>query len=341
MINSPITIAIFDATVADKKFFKACFNKQQFKVSVFSEPIHEIAELEYSKYDIVSVRVTSKLSGEIIQKFSKLKLIAVRATGFDKVDIAVAKAKGILVATVPGYGENTVAEYAFGLMLNLIRKIQASKEQLQSGEIDHTKLTGFELFGKTLGVVGTGKIGAHVVRVANGFGMKVKAFDPFPNQQLEFEYNMEYVNLPKLCMESDIITLHAPYTHDNHHLINAKLFSKMKNGAILINTARGELVDTKALVAVLVSKKLGGAALDVVEGEALFSLHEDELMMHKFDKSNCSFVVEQLILEKLGNVLLSPHNAFNTVEALDKINQVTRENITGFLAGRVQNIVSI
>ena len=213
--------------------------------------------------EVLSVFVTSSITKEIIDKLPKLRLIACRSTGYNNIDLDAAKTRDITVANVPTYGDVTVAEYAFALLLSLTRKIPQVVEA-ENENVKPRELNGQDLAGKTLGVIGTGHIGQRVISIANGFGMKVLAYDKFPNQNLLNEYVFEYTDLDKVLADSNIVTLHVPFFPDSNHLISEKELKKMKQDAILINTARGELIDTKALVEELQSGHLGGAALDVI-----------------------------------------------------------------------------
>ncbi len=337
MSPSP-TIAFFDSNPADRSFYRAKL-KPSDELYMSSASIQEDDKVDLSKAQILSVHVASTVTAETIKNMPCLQLITARSTGFDNIDLATAKHHNITVCNVPGYGSSSVAEYSFMLMLALSRKLIPASQQMRSGEIDHSLLTGIDLAYKTLGVIGTGSIGRHVIRIANGFGMKVLAYDPFPDRSLEYETNMEYVLPEQLYKESDIITLHAPYTKDNHHFVNSKAFASMKSGAYIINTSRGELIDTQALVAVLASGKLGGAALDVFEGESIFQITEEIELLSRPLSRTYDYAVENLILEKMPNVILTPHNAFNSKEALELIQQVTLENIAKFLANTPQNVV--
>jgi len=262
-------------------------------------------------------------------RFPALKLIATRSTGYDHINLAVTKARGVAVANVPFYGENTVAEFAFALLLALSRRIIDADESVrESGAFSPVGLRGFDLDGKTLGVVGTGHIGAHVIRMSKGFGMKVLGFDAFPNQDLSHTLNFSYVSLPELLAQSDIITLHVPYNKDTHHLINKENIGTIKKGAYLINTARGAVVETDALVAALKSGTLAGAGLDVLE--------EEQNLQDK--KSEIS--AENHYLIDHPRVIVTPHCAFNTTEAVERILNTTIENIRGFATDSLTNIVS-
>jgi D-lactate dehydrogenase len=332
------TFVFFDATPEDHKYYSHHL-KTDAALVFHTEPLTEQNIALAKDASIVSVHVPSKLTSHVIAALPKLRMVAARTTGYDNIDINATHKAGITVSTVPRYGQNTVAEYTFMLLLALSRKLLPALDQSRMGKIDHTMLTGFDLNGKTLGIIGTGSIGEHVIRIANGFGMPVIGYDPFPNKELENQYNFHYASLNDLLSQSDIVSLHAPYTGNNKHIINNHAFAQMKNGSVLINTSRGELVDTKALVAVLASGKLGGAALDVVEGESFLQLNEEtELLFHP-STPNYNYALEQLVLEKMPNVILSPHNAFNSQEALARIGQTTIENIMDFLKGQPTNTI--
>lgn len=334
-------IAFFDLSPDDTKAIKAYFHDHEdVELTLIKDGLNEITVEEARQADIISVFVSSKVTAELISKIPKLKLIVTRSTGFDNVDFEAAKKHGAAVCNVPGYGENTVAEYAFSLLLSVSRKLVPALENARSGRIDHVGLTGFDLKGKTLGVIGTGRIGKHVIRIGQGFEMKIIGFDPYPNNNLASELGYEYAPLNDLLGQSDVVTIHAPYTKDNHHLIDADALALMKPSAVLINTARGEIVDTKALVEALLEGRLGGAGLDVVERENLMNLDDElELLTAPRPSKELTFIAEHMILEKLPNVVLSPHNAFNTNEALARIRNTSLQNINAFLTGTPQNQV--
>jgi D-lactate dehydrogenase len=255
-------------------------------------------------------------------------LIATRSTGFDHIDLAAAKARGITVVNVPSYGENTVAEFAFALILALARRVIDADERVrETGTFSQTDLRGFDLAGKTLGVVGTGRIGAHLIRMAQGFDMKVIGFDAYPNTALAEKLGFPYVSLPELLAASDIVTLHVPYNQQTHHLINTETITHLKKGSYLINTARGAIVETEALIEALKSETLAGAALDVLEEET--KLQEGSALSE-----------ENNYLIAHPRVIVTPHVAFNTLEAVKRILDTTAENIKGFSAGSPINLVS-
>jgi D-lactate dehydrogenase len=290
--------------------------------------------------EVISVFVSSTVTAEIIDALPKLKLIACRSTGFNNVDLAKAGERGVTVLNVPSYGESTVAEYAFTLLLALTRKLPETLDAFDE-EVTVQSLMGNDLSGKTIGVIGSGRIGQHAIQIAQGFNMKVIAFDPFPKKGLDKELGFGYVSLEDLLGQSDVVTLHAPFVGTNKHLINADNLRLMKTTALLINTARGELVDTKALAQALQEKRIAGAALDVIEGEKLMHVDEDIALLRSPNASIGLFEngVELLALHKMPNVIITPHNAFNSIEAVGRINATTADNIINYWYGKTDNLV--
>lgn len=282
-------------------------------------------------FDIISVFVGSEVTKEVIDAFPNLKLITTRSTGFDHIDLAAAKAKNIPVAYVPGYGDNTVAEFAFGLILNLSRKIYQAADRIKEiGSFSFEGLQGFDLKGKTIGIVGTGRIGRHSITIAKGFGMKVLAFDSFPNEDLSKALEFPYVSFDELLTQSDIITLHVPYDKSTHHLINSSNITKIKKGALLINTARGGLVETEAVVKALNEGILGGYGADVLEEEGVIKDERQFLLYGHPEGHNLKTVLADHVLIDMPNVIITPHNAFNTKEALQRILGTDIANIKNF-----------
>lgn len=285
--------------------------------------------------------VESKIGETEFARFPALKLIATRSTGFDHIDIAAAKARGIMVVNVPFYGENTVAEFAFALLLALSRRIIDADERVrETGTFSQKDLRGFDLAGKTIGVVGTGHIGAHVIRMAQGFGMKVIGFDAYPNTELARTLNFTYVSLSELLATSDIVTIHVPYNKDTHHLINKENIVNIKKGAYLINTARGAVVETEALVEALKSGILAGAGLDVLEEEGDMNDELALLTAPHPKESELKIVLENHYLINHPRVIVTPHVAFNTTEAVERILDTTIENIKAFSSDSPTNLVS-
>ena len=284
----------------------------------------------------LSVFVNSRVGTAAFDRYPKLKVIATRSTGYDHIDIAEAHRRGIAVVTVPSYGVNTVAEFAFALLLTLCRHVA-----LGQGRVQHTQsfvsqqgLTGIDLEGKTMGVVGTGRIGVHAIKIANGFGMKVIAYDAFENDALQATHTFTYVTLDELLLQSDVITLHVPYNEDTHHLINKNNISLIKKGAYLINTARGGVVETEALVEALKNGTLAGAGLDVLEGEG------DMATTDELPDGRKQIAEANKWLIASPNVIVTPHVAFDTAEAIERILTTTAENIIAFKNGTPQNVVA-
>lgn len=289
--------------------------------------------------DIISPFIYSKINQEILDKLINLKFISTRSTGFDHIDIKAARENKILISNVPFYGENTVAEHTFALILTLSRKIFKSVEKVKKGDFSLDGLIGFDLKGKTLGIVGLGHIGQRVAKIANGFEMNILAYDIRQDKKFEKKFNFKYVDLETLLKNSDIITLHSPYSESTKHLINAEKFGMMKKGAYLINTARGGLVETSAMVEALNNKTLAGAGLDVLEEEC-FIKEEAELLSKEFLKTcNVQTALENHMLLLKENVVMTPHNAFNSKEAIERILDTTIENINAFIKKKPINTI--
>lgn len=287
-------------------------------------------------FDCLSVFIYSHLSAAVLGQLPRVKLIATRSTGYDHIDAGACRARGITIANVPTYGEYTVAEHTFALILSLSRNVHKSYRHAVEGRMDLAMLTGFDLKDKTLGVVGGGRIGLHVIKIARGFGMRVLVYDVCQNAFLAELLNFAYVPLERLLAESDIITLHAPYLPETHHLINRERLRRVKHGALLVNTARGGLVDTDALIAALDTGQLGGAGLDVLEGEELIK-EEHELLQAPRATEALQALVRRSVLLKKDNVVFTPHNAFNSREALVRILDTTIENIHAWQRGESLN----
>lgn len=291
--------------------------------------------------EIISIFVSSTVTREIIEALPKLTLICCRSTGYNNVDLKAAQERGITVVNVPAYGDTTVAEFAFTMLLALVRKVPDVLES-EFKDFFLPALTGTDLAGKTFGVIGSGRIGQRALAIARGFGMRPIAFDAYPNEALAAEVGFEYVPLETVLAEADVVSLHLPYTKDTHHLLNRERLFAMKAGAIVINTARGALIDTRALVEALDQQHLGGAALDVVEGEKLLNLDEQIALIQSGETTADALrhSVEISALKKMENVIVSPHNAFNTIEAIGRINGTTVSNIIEFYKGEVPHQVS-
>jgi D-lactate dehydrogenase len=304
----------------------------------YPDEADRIAPEKIGDAEILSVFIYSDLDAALLRRLPKLKMIATRSTGYDHIDIAFCRERGIVVCNVPSYGANTVAEHSFALILSLSRKIYPARERTLHGDFSFHGLQGFDLLGKTLGVIGTGRIGRHVIRIANGFQMRVLAHDKRGDPALAELLGFRYVELDQLLSDSDVITLHCPLTPETRHLIGKNEFQLMKRGALLINTARGGLVDTEALLWALEGGMLSGAGLDVLEEEEAIR-EERELLSKHFDEGKLRSVIRNHILLKRDDVIITPHIAFNSRGAVERILTTTIENITAFHEGKALNRV--
>lgn len=291
--------------------------------------------------EVLSVFVNSPVSKDVMDRFPNLKHIATRSTGFDHIDCAEAKTRGITISYVPGYGENTVAEFAMGLLLMVSRKLyECVKKVQEEGLFSQAGLRGFDLKGRTIGIMGTGRIGMHMIRMAKGFEMNVIALDAHRKPELAEQYGFKYVSLDELLSQSDVISVHLPYMKETHHIINADNIMKMKKGSVLINTARGALVETEALVKGLREEVLIGVGLDVLEEESFI---EDETKLifspHPSEESLKTTLANHYLIDH-PRAIIAPHNAFNTDEAIKRILDTATENINAFMrGGETRNLV--
>lgn len=328
-------IVFFDVKNYEKSYFEKNLDSKNNEITFISDNLLKSCGLDKNilKAEILSTTAFSRLSAEVLDKFKNLKLISTRSVGFSHIDRKFCENRGIEIAITPHYGDNTVAEFAFALLLNLVRKVHFALSEIKYGS-DGEKYEGAELFGKTIGIVGVGSIGMQSVRIAHGFGMKILCNDLNKNLFIEQKYNAEFVSLETLCQNSDFILLHAPYTEQNYHIFDENMFALMKPSAYLINTARGELIDTRALYKALSNGKIEGAALDVVECEELFNPVNSYL---ENAENNCSDCLKKTLinhlLASLNNVIVTPHIAYNTKEAAERILKMTVQNIREFTSG--------
>lgn len=331
-------IVVYDSTENDRRAFNVL--EQNHQVQYIDDGLS--ADNVVTDADIISIFVSSNADAQALGRFARLKMIAARSTGFNNIDMKTAQKRGITVATVPSYGEHTVAEYAFTLMLMLNRRMRDAINQVQTEQIDSDLIHSNDLYGKNLGVVGGGRIGRRVARIGKAFGMKVHIFDPFVSESVVEKMGCYKCSLGDLLARSDIVTLHTPLTPETKHMIGPKQLELIKPGAILINTARGELVDTKALVVALKSGKLRAVGLDVLEDEKLLDRNEEELLLTAGRPTNITLehALEINMLKRMPNVIITSHNAYNTVEAIARINDTTLENIQAFLSGKSVNVVN-
>ncbi len=289
--------------------------------------------------EVLVVFIDSPVTGDIMEHMPNLRLITTMSTGYDHIDLAAAKKRGIVVCNLPTYGENTVAEHAFALILALSRKLFESVKRVKEGRYDFAGLRGMDLKGKKLGIIGTGHIGAHVARMARGFEMEVLAYDVKKNEKLARQLGFSYTSLNSLLKKSDIVSLHLPLFPSTYHLINTTNIKLMKPGSLLINTARGGLVEPEALLEALNSGQLAGAGLDVLEDENLLQNFEEVMRCTNGDCKLKTSLANNLLIDH-PKVIVTPHNAFNSTEALERIITTTVENIRAFLGRKPQNVVN-
>lgn len=330
-------IGFFEIEGWEEAALKAAFPNDE--LTLMKERLVEDSMPAQKDFEAISIFVGSQVTEKMLAQFPSLKFVTTRSVGFDHIDVAACKARGITVAYVPGYGDNTVAEYAFGLLLALTRNLYSAIDRIKETEtFSFDGLRGVDLKGKTMGIIGTGRIGKEAIKIAKGFGMDVIAYDPFLDTAAAQSLGFAYVSLDELLARADAVSVHAPLTDQTRHLLNGTNMMKMKRGAFLVNTARGGIVETDGLVAALKAGVLRGAALDVLEeeGEVKDELH---FLAREESVANLKTALENHVLMKMPNVLVTPHNAFNSQEALQRILKTTIENIQGFAAGAPKNLV--
>ncbi len=325
-----MNIAFFEIEPWEKDYFQKELSSH--KLLFFPEPLSADHVEAIKSIDILSVFVYSQITPMLLSRLPNVRLIVTRSTGTDHIDPVAVKDRSIAVANVPTYGQHSVAEHAFALLLALVKTIVPSVERTRRGDFTVAGLRGSELFGKTFGVIGDGVIGRAVVGIALGFGMRVLVYSRHPDKRREKSGGFTYVSLDDLYGQSDIVSIHIPETPETHHFINRNSFERMKKGVILLNTARGGVVDTEALVWALEQGIVAAAGLDVLEGER--SLKEERQLISK-NFINAIDVRTQLynhVLLTHPNVIVTPHNAFNSTEALTTILSKTVENIVSFVS---------
>ena len=321
-------IAFFDTRSYDKEAFTKENEKFGYEIDFFDFKLNEKTALTAKGFDAVCVFVNDVVNADVISilKNCGIKIILLRCAGFNNVDLAAAEKAGIQVVRVPAYSPHAVAEHGAALLLSLTRHIPQAYLRTKTVNFNIEGLTGRDLFGLTAGVFGTGKIGQCMADILKGFGMKVICYDPFPNEKWAKEKGFSYVDIDTIFKESDVLSFHCPLTYETYHIVNHDNMKKMKSDAVIINTGRGALIDTKALVHALKHKHIGGAALDVYEEESAF-----------FFKDCSAEIIADDVLARLltfPNVLITGHQAFLTTTALSNIAEVTLNNFSSFLSGK-------
>ncbi|MGB7982993.1 MAG: 2-hydroxyacid dehydrogenase [Candidatus Nanopelagicales bacterium] len=321
-------VTMFDTKKYDRNHLGKALQDAGFEVKFREFRLNpDTVETVGEDVDVVCVFVNDKLTAEVIEQLAAkgVKMIALRCAGFNGVDLQAAADHGILVARVPAYSPYAVAEHAVTLALALNRRIPQANRRVRDMNFTLDGLVGFDMHGKTVGLIGTGKIGRIAGQIFKGFGMRVIMWDPYPDPAWAAEHGLEYVELSEIGREADIVSLHVPLFPETHHILNALVIDALKPGVIIINVSRGALVDTRALIEALKSGHVGGVGLDVYEEEE-----------GKFFEDLSGEVMDDDVLARLltfPNVLVTAHQAFLTHEALDEIAKVTTENIAAFAAG--------
>jgi D-lactate dehydrogenase len=311
------------------------------RVQCVAESLDGRNAANFSDAEVASPFVNSRLDATVLSHFPKLKLIATRSTGYDHIDLHYCAAHGITVSNVPDYGDSTVAEHVFTLLLAVARNLVEAVERTRRGRFTQTGLRGFELRDRVIGVVGTGRIGLRVIEIARGFGMHVIAYDLYPDEPAAIRLGFAYKSFDQLLSDSDVLTLHVPATSGTHHMISDREFSRMKQGTFLINTARGNIVDVEAMVRALAGGRLRAAGLDVLPQEPL--IREEAAIFHEGvvrDAEDFKALVANHVLLRFPNVVVTPHNAYNTDAALERIIATTLANIEAFAQGKPQHVVT-
>lgn len=323
-------IAFFGVKSWERKIIEEqIVDLENFGIGIFENEVQDDLEIA-AQYEIISVFIYSRMDKKTLDKLPNLKMIATRSTGFDHIDMDECKRRGIVVETVPVYGSRTVAEYTVGLMLAVAKNIVEGDEALQDDEFSPEGLTGIDLYKKTLGIIGLGKIGANVARIARAMGMKIVAVDNSPDLKVVKRYKIEMLELEELLKRSDVVSLHIPAIKETYHLINRDTIKLMKPGSILINTSRGAVVESAAVVWALREGILRGAGLDVVEEEDKVE-NLAMVLSQQPKKEDLQDLLSYHMLRDRSDVVFTPHNAFNTEEAIGRIIKTTIINIKNFL----------
>lgn len=320
-------IAFFDAKPYDRQVFDRINKNFGYRIKYFETKLTEDSVVLTKGFDVVCVFVNDVVNNAVIRELIRndIKMIALRCAGFNNVDISATRCK-IPVVRVPAYSPHAIAEHTVALILDLNRKIYRAYQRTRESNFSLNGLMGFDMYGKTAGIIGTGKIGILTIGILRGFGMRVLAYDPYPNRQAAEEHGFLYTDLGTLYKESDIVSLHCPLTKETEYIINEKSLALMKEGVMIINTGRGKLLDTRALIKGLKKGTVGYAGLDVYEEERDFFFEDQSDMILTDD------VLARLLT--FNNVVITSHQGFFTREALESIAQTTLGNIQELEEGK-------
>lgn len=330
-------IAFFEVTQDwEKKSIYAKFPHQE--IFMTDKCIQDVNIEEFKDIEVLSTFIYSTVTADILNQLNNLKLIATRSTGYDHINLETCRNKQIIVTTVPHYGENTVAEFTFAHLLNISRKLKASIDRVRSGSFSFEGLRGFDLAKKTIGVIGFGNIGQKFAKMCKGFDMEVLAFDVFADrmQDKAKEIGVTFVDLDTIYSRCDILSIHLPLLDSTRFMINKDSIAKMKDGVIILNTSRGELIKSSDLLEAVNSGKVYGAGLDVLEGEALVKDEIELLGKGELSAADEDVILRDHILVSNPKVFVTPHNAFNTQDALERILNTALYNINQYLFDEVK-----
>jgi len=335
-----MNIKIFEIEKWERKTFEGLCGSNS--CTFLIDPLNPENAGNFEDAEMISTFIYSTLTEEVLSQLPNLKLIATRSTGFDHIDLGYCNEHNIAVCNVPTYGENTVAEHVFGLLLAMGHRLIEAVDRTRRGDFTPKGLQGFDVRGKTIGVIGTGNIGKNVIQIAHGFGMNVLAFDMVERDELKEKENFQYVDMNRLLQESDVITLHVPANEKTKNLLSDEEFKKMKKGVQLINTSRGSVINVKALLNAIADGTVAGVGIDVLPEEPL--IREEAELLRRVYQSEHGAELETLladhVLLRLRNVLITPHSAFNTREAVQRILDTTKENMVSFAEGELRNVVN-
>lgn len=320
-------IAFYDTRSYDRDAFTAANKNFLFDIDFFDFHLNEKTAFSAKGYDVVCAFVNDTLDSKVLHilKDCGISLVAMRCAGYNNVDLKVAAELGLKIVRVPAYSPHSVAEHAVALLMSLTRRIPQAYMRTRTGNFTLNGLTGRDLFGLTAGILGTGKIGKIMAEILSGFGMKIELYDVYPDKDWAASHGFEYVMLDKLFKDADVLSLHCPLTDGTKHIVNDKSLALMKNDAVIINTGRGALIDTRALVNALKRREIGGAGLDVYEEESKYF----------FDDWSVDVIKDDTLarLMTFPNVIITGHQAFLTTNALSAIADVTLGNIHDWMNG--------
>lgn len=331
-------VAVFELEQWERKVFEDL--KVDHDVVLTHRKLARKVPKGFQEAEAISTFIYSDLSARSLQHFPKLRFIATRSTGADHVDVDYCHDHGITVSNVPEYADATVAEHVFALLLGISRKLVTAVQRTRSGTFSQEGLEGFDLRGRTLGVIGTGSIGRNVASIAVGLGMKVIAFDVRPDRNAASTIGYRYVGMDEILSSADVVTLHVPGIEKTKNLISKRELDKMKSGAVLINTSRGSVVDVEALLEAILKKRIAAAGLDVLPQEPAIREETELLRSIAAEKYDAEKLLAGHLLMHQPNVLVTPHCAFNTREAKERLLDTSVDNIRSFAKNRPQNVVS-